>query len=210
MSDPVLVAVTGASGSVYGLRLARALAEPPRNHKVGLIVSPSGRKVMEHELGPGAGAGGGAGLPESYFPREISDRVTGIPADHMASAFASGSRRFRALAIVPASMNTVAAVAHGITLNLIHRLADVALKERRPLIVVPREAPLSTTHLENLLALARKGVIVLPAAPAFYHRPRTVGDMVDFVVGRVLDQLREPHDLYRRWADPSAEGETAF
>lgn len=201
MSEPILVAVTGASGSIYGLRLAATLAAAPLNLEVGLVVSPSGLKVMEHELGPDAARGGR--LPESFFSPEAERRITRIPPDDMAAAFASGSRRFRALVIAPASMNTVAAVAHGITLNLIHRLADVALKERRALVMVPREAPFSVTHLENLLGLARKGVIVLPAAPAFYHRPRNLDDMVDFVVGRILDQLQVPHDLYRRWSGPA-------
>jgi 4-hydroxy-3-polyprenylbenzoate decarboxylase len=200
MNDPILVAITGASGSLYGLRLAETLASPSCGREVGLIVSSSGLQVMEHEVGPRSPRDGS--LPGAFFPPETRDRIAIFPADDMAVAFSSGSRRFQALVIAPASMNTVAAVAHGITLNLIHRLADVALKERRPLIMVPREAPFSVTHLENLLALARKGVIVLPASPAFYHRPRTLDDIVDFLVGRILDQLGIDHDLYRRWKRP--------
>jgi len=204
MNDPILVAITGASGSRYGLRLAETLASPPCNRQVGLIVSPTGLRVMEHEVGVPCPRD--RALPNSFFPPETGERITAYPADDMAVAFSSGSRRFQALVIVPSSMNTVAAVAHGITLNLIHRLADVALKERRTLIMVPREAPFSVTHLENLLGLARKGVIVLPAAPAFYHRPRTLDDMVNFLVGRILDQLGQDHDLYPRWEGTPPEG----
>jgi len=206
MNDPILVAITGASGSLYGLRLAETLASPPCSRQVGLIVSPSGLTVMQHEVGPRSPEGGA--LPMGFFRSETGGRITPYPADDMAVAFSSGSRRFQALVIVPASMNTVAAVAHGITLNVIHRLADVALKERRSLMMVPREAPFSVTHLENLLSLARKGVIVLPASPAFYHRPRTLDDMVDFLVGRILDQLGLDHDLYRRWTGASQKDET--
>ncbi len=195
--DPILVAITGASGSHYGLRLVETLAGPSCGRRVGLIVSPAGRQVMEHEAGDPAYPD--AGFPLGFFPPEARDRITVYPADDMALAFSSGSRRFRALVVVPASMNTVAAVAHGITLNVIHRLADVALKERRPLIMVPREAPFSVTHLENLLSLARKGAVILPASPAFYQKPETLDDMVNFMAGRIMDQLGLDHDLYVRW-----------
>ncbi len=204
MDDPILVAITGASGSRYGLRLVEALTAPACDRRVGLIVSPSGRKVMEHEAPPPGDRD--APFPLGFFSPEARERITVYPADDMAMAFSSGSRRFQALAVVPASMNTVAAVAHGITLNVIHRLADVALKERRSLVMVPREAPFSVTHLENLLALARKGAVILPASPAFYQKPETLDDMVNFMAGRVLDQLGLGHDLYRRWQGVPAEG----
>ena len=200
--DPILVAVTGASGSRYGLRLAEVLAGPECGREVGLIVSPAGRQVMEHEAGPLPFPD--AGFPLGFLSPDARHRITVFPPDDMAVAYSSGSRRFHALVVAPTSMNTVAAVAHGITLNVIHRLADVALKERRSLILVPREAPFSVTHLENLLSLARKGAVILPASPAFYQRPERLEDMVDFIAGRVLDQLGIDHDLYRRWKDVPA------
>ena len=197
MSDPILMAITGASGSIYGLRLVEALAGPDLRIPVGLVVSRAGRLVMEHELGIPAAPD--AGLLEERVDPETLGRVTLFAPEDLAAPFSSGSRRFSALVIVPCSMNTVAAVAAGLTLNLIHRLADVALKERRTLILVPREAPMSVTHLENLLSLARKGVVILPASPAFYHRPARIDDLVDFLAGRILDQLGLDHKLYRRW-----------
>jgi len=194
---PVLVAITGASGTRYGLRLVQVLAGPQLRLEVGLIVSQAGRLVMEHEMGISAAPE--AGFLNQQLDAETLSRVTVYRPEDLGASYSSGSRQFRALVIAPCSVNSLAAIAAGITLNLIHRLADVALKERRPLILVPREAPLSITHLENMLNLARKGVIILPASPAFYHRPATVDEVVDFVVGKILDQLGLRHELYRRW-----------
>ena len=118
---------------------------------------------------------------------------------------ASGSARSAGMVVCPCSMGTVAAVAAGTSRSLVERAADVALKERRPLVLVPRETPLSAIHLENMLRVTRAGAVVLPAAPGFYHRPAAVGDLVDFVVARVLDQLGVEHAVGRRWGD--AEGE---
>jgi flavin prenyltransferase len=197
VNGPILVAITGASGSIYGLRLVETLAGPLFRKPVGLVVSRAGRFVMEQELGISAAAG--TGFLEGRLDPELLSRVTLFSPDDLGASYASGSQRFEALVIVPCTMNTAAAIAAGITLNLVHRLADVALKERRPLILVPREAPVSVTHLENLLDLARKGAIVLPASPAFYHRPEAIGDLVNFVVGKILDQLGLEHELYQRW-----------
>ena len=118
---------------------------------------------------------------------------------------ASGTNPADAMIICPASMGVVAAVAHGTSDHLIERAADVCLKERRPLILVPRETPLSALHLENLLKLARMGAVVLPPAPGFYHHPQSIGDMVDFIVARILDQLRIPHTLMEKWGESNAK-----
>ncbi len=193
--EGILVAVTGASGSAYGVKLVETLAGP-LGIEVGLVVSRAGRIVMAHELGVDTG---GEDFPARLFSPDALSRITYFEPEDLSMPFSSGSRGFRALLIVPCSMNTVAAISAGITLNLVHRLADVALKEGRKVVVVPREAPLSVTHLENLLDLAGKGVTVLPASPGFYHRPETVDDLVNFVVGRILDQLDLDHNLYKRW-----------
>lgn len=197
MSDPILVAITGASGSIYGWKLLETLAGAPLEIPVGLVVSRAGRLVMEHELGIPAAAE--EDILAGRFDRKTLSRITVYDPDALGAPFSSGSRRFKALVIAPCTMNTVAAIASGITLNLVHRLADVALKEKRPIILVPRETPFSVTHLENLLSLAGKGVVVLPASPAFYHKPASLEDMSGFIVGKILDQLGLEHQLYRRW-----------
>jgi len=202
MDESILIGITGASGSIYGLRLLETLAGAPFNLPVGLVISSAGRLVMSHELGIKAAAD--EDLLATRFEASVQPRITIYRPEDMAAACASGSNRFKALVVAPCSMNTVAAIAAGITLNLIHRLADVALKEKRPLILMPRETPMSATHLENMLNLANKGVTILPAAPGFYHQPATVGDMVNFMVGKVLDQLGMDHELYGRWEGKQA------
>lgn len=196
MEEPIVVAVSGASGSIYGKRLVETLAGEALKIPVALVVSRAARAVVAHELGVDLQD---AGSLAQLFPEEICARISWHEPEDLTAPFASGSHPFRALLVAPCSMNTLAAVAAGITLNLVHRIADVALKERRRIVLVPREAPLSATHLENLLALARKGVTVVPACPAFYHRPERIEDLVDFVVGRTLDQIGVEHDLYQRW-----------
>ncbi|MBI4602931.1 MAG: UbiX family flavin prenyltransferase [Planctomycetes bacterium] len=184
-----MVGVTGASGAVYAQRLVRHLLE--RGFEVLLSVSKAGRLVIQEELDLG-----GAEDPWGAAGRE---RLRVFPEKDLSAPFCSGSFPFRGMAVVPASMGTVGAIANGVCLNNIHRGADVALKERIPLVIVPRETPLSAIHLENLLKLARSGAVVLPPSPAFYQKPRSMDDLVDFVVSRVLDALGVTNDLYRRW-----------
>jgi len=179
----LIVAVTGASGVSYGKRLLEVLKET--GVEVHLVVSEAARRVVEHELG---------GLQTL---EELADHIHD-PRD-LAAPLTSGSFRVDGMVIVPASMKTIAAIASGYCDNLIARAADVQLKERRPLIVVPRETPLNAIHLENMAKLSLRGVTILPAMPAFYHGPETVADMVDFVVGKILDQLGVDHSLYHRW-----------
>lgn len=185
MTHPI-VAITGASGSCYAVRLLEVLIAAGVEPYV--VVSPAGRQVMALELGSGDLKEhlGGAGWREE----DVRD---------LASPLASGSFPTSGMVIIPCSTGTLGAVAHGISTNLIHRAAEVSLKERRPLIVVPRETPLSTITLQSMLTLAQAGAHVVPASPGFYHNPREISDLVDFMVARVLDLLKVPHNLSRRW-----------
>ena len=193
------VGFSGGSGIAYGLRLVEVLLRS--GHEVHLCATGAALRVMVHEAGLAVDlqAPDLAGL----FAAELRPRLAVHPLDAVEAAPASGSAGFAATILCPCSMGTLARVAHGFSSNLVERSADVALKEGRPLLVVPRETPLSELHLENMLRLARLGAIVLPAMPGFYHRPQTVQDLVDFVVGKILDRLRVSHALTRRWDTPA-------
>jgi 4-hydroxy-3-polyprenylbenzoate decarboxylase len=191
----IVVAMTGASGAVYGLRLLEELLRD-KTVEVHLILSRAAQKILETEHGLRVDA-------EAFDPAALNvagaKRLVCHRNDDLAAPIASGSFRVDAMAVVPCSMGCVSAIAHGASDDLIERAADVMLKERRPLIVVPREMPFSALHLENLLALARMGVTVMPACPGFYGKPQTVAEIVDFVVARVLDHLGVAHRLGPRW-----------
>jgi 4-hydroxy-3-polyprenylbenzoate decarboxylase len=189
------VAITGASGAIYGVTLLERLAAA--GHEVALVVSPDGVTVIKEETG--LDWGGEASVVRRALDRRYRGRVTWWEPSNFYAPIASGSHLSDGMIIAPCSMKTAAAVAHGLSASLIERAADVMLKERRPLIVVPRETPLSSIHLENLLTLSRAGAHVVAAMPAFYHRPKSIDDLVAFVVGRVLDHLGVPHDLVPRW-----------
>lgn len=158
-------------------------------------------RVLVHE----AGAKISLEAPDlaSLFAPALRERLRVHALDAVEAAPASGSAGIRATIVVPCSMGTLARVAHGFSSNLVERAADVAIKEGRPLIVVPRETPLSVLHLQNMLELARLGAVVLPAMPGFYHRPTTVAELVDFVVGKILDRLGVAHELVARWQTPA-------
>jgi len=188
---PVVLAITGASGAPYAVRLLGALA----SHRVPvwLVASGHGMRLLREECGIESieelqAATGGDWSTVRYFPD--GDRGA-LPA--------SGSQRTQGMVICPCSMGTVAAVAHGTSRSLVERAADVTLKERRRLILVPRETPLSLVHLRNLTAAAEAGAVVLPAAPGFYHRPTQIAELVDFVVQRIVDQLDLDIQLAPRW-----------
>jgi 4-hydroxy-3-polyprenylbenzoate decarboxylase len=189
------VAITGASGAVYGVTLLDRLAAA--GHDVALVVSPDGVTVVKEETG--IDWSGDVSRVRRTIDRRYGGRVTWWEPGNFYAPIASGSHLADGMIIAPCSMKTAAAVAHGLSASLIERAADVTLKERRPLIVVPRETPLSSIHLENLLTLSRAGAHVVAAMPAFYHRPKSIDDLVAFVVGRVLDHLGIAHDLVPRW-----------
>lgn len=180
----IAVGITGASGSIYGLRFLEALKS--LNIESHLIISDAGDMVCRHEFGYG------------------SDELSKY-ADHhyninsIDSPLASGSFQIDRMAIIPCSMNTMACIASGISLNLIHRCANVMLKEEKKLVLVLRETPYSPVDIENMQKLSRIGVTILPASPGFYHKPETIDDLVNHVVGKTLDALSIKNDLFKRW-----------
>jgi len=193
VTAPIVFGITGASGAPYGVRLLQQLvaAEQP----VSLIVSSHGLRLLETEttiksLDDLRDAVGGKAW--DTYVKTYANEDRGAPP-------ASGSALSAGMVICPCSMGTLSAISVGASRSLIERAADVALKERRKLVLVPRETPLSAIHLQNMLRLSRAGAVVLPAAPAFYHRPEKIGDLVDFIVARVLDQLGVAHGLGKRW-----------
>lgn len=188
-SGPVVVAISGASGAVYGVRLLEALRDA--GIQTHLVVSGAGWRNLRHELDM-----------EPQALRRLAHRIHDV--DDVGASIASGSFRAAAMAVAPCSMRTLAAVAHGLGDNLITRAADVMLKERRRLVLLTRETPLHLGHLRNMAAVTEMGAIVCPPVPAFYLKPRTVQDIVDQAVARVLDLLDVPHALSARWA---GEGE---
>lgn len=190
-AHPVLLAITGASGSAYGVRLLEVLAR----HSVPtwLIISVHGRRLIEAECGYRTDA-----ELQSATGGDWSS-ITVFPDGDRGALPASGSRKTAAMVICPCSMGTVAAIAAGTSRSLVERAADVTLKERRKLILVPRETPLSLIHLRNLTTVTEAGAVIIPAAPGFYHRPTQIAELVDFIVQRVLDQLGLAIEIARRW-----------
>jgi len=198
--NTITLALSGASGMAYGLRLLECLLTADR--QVYLLVSQAAHIVAKQELGvalPARPLDLEKQLTESLHARDGQLRVFG--REDWNAPVASGSNPADAMVVCPCSMGTLAAIAHGISDNLIERAADVMLKEQRKLILVPREAPFSTLHLENMLKLSKMNAIILPANPGFYHRPQSVEDVIDFVVARILDQLGIQHALMARWGD---------
>jgi 4-hydroxy-3-polyprenylbenzoate decarboxylase len=201
----LVVAFTGASGSVYGLRLLEVLLTSGRT--VHFCFSPAAAEVLRQESGRSIEA-------DNFRPTDLFGDLAGeIDLSHLhyhhyrdfSAGIASGSFLTGGMVICPCSMGTVGAIAHGLSDNLLHRAADVHLKERRKLVLVPRETPLGIVQLKNLTACAEAGAVVLPASPGFYHRPTEITQLVDFVVGRICDQLSVEHRLFERWgAGPSA------
>jgi len=196
MSEPVAcaVAITGASGASYGVTLVRTLAR--LGHTVHLVVSEGGARVLRHECG--IAISHKAPDPALIAP-DHAERVVPHAAANYGASIASGSFPLAGMVVCPCSMGTLGRIAAGTAENLVTRAADVCIKERRPLILVPRETPFSLIHLENMARLTRAGAVVLPANPGFYQRPESVNDLVDFVVARVLDQLGIAHDLQEPW-----------
>ena len=185
-SKRIILAVSGASGMEYARSLARALRQVPGLEVHG-IISDGAREVFRHELESSA-----AELLASFHVLHDSSNIAAPPA--------SGSWEHAGMIVCPCSMASLAAIATGVGSNLLHRAADVTLKERRPLILVPRETPLSEIHLKNMLRAHRAGAVIMPPCPGFYHRPESIEQLVNQFVGRILEQLGLPHDLYARWS----------
>lgn len=181
----LIVAITGASGVIYGKRLLEALRE--KRVETYLVVSKVAESVIEHELK----------ITKSELEK-LAVHVCDV--NDLSAPIVSGSFRTEGMIVIPCSMKTLAGIAHGYSDNLILRAADVTLKEKRKLVLVPRETPLSVVHLSNMLDLASQGVFVLPAMPAYYHKPDKIEDLVDFVVGKALDILGIEHKLFKRWS----------
>jgi 4-hydroxy-3-polyprenylbenzoate decarboxylase len=198
-----VIGMSGGSGAVYALRLLEVLLAD--GALVQLVVSGAGRRVLQHEVGIDVDVAG-FGYEQLVRP-ELRERLQVFDVAAVESTPASGSAQIDGVVLCPCSMGTLARVAHGFSTNLIERAGDVALKEGRRLVLVPRETPLSVIHLRNMLLLAESGAVVMPAMPGFYHRPREVGELVDFVVARILDRLDVEHDLVARWKTPDSGGE---
>jgi len=194
------VVVTGASGSCYGMRLIEQLVLA--GHDVSVVFTEAGREVSAFELGfqlPTEDARVAAVALAAFLELPTAEKVRVAYPEDMFDAMASGSHRTDAMIVAPCSMGFLASVAHGLADDLPERAADVMLKERRPLVLVPRETPMSLIHLRNLTAAAEAGAIIVPAMPAFYTKPESVDDLVNFVVGKVLDVLDVEHNLFKRW-----------
>jgi len=195
----LVLAMTGASGAPYAVRLLEVLLDAGRT--VHLTISPSAVQVVEAELGRNVDLDH---FKLSDLLTQANDRGRVLYHHYMnfKAGIASGSFLTGGMVVCPCSMGTVAAIAGGLSQNLIHRAADVHLKERRRLVLVPRETPLNVVQLRNLATCVEAGAVVLPAMPAFYTRPKSIQDMIDFIVGRICDQLGVEHQLFRRWGGP--------
>lgn len=200
MSKRITLAFTGASGASYGLRLLQCLLEA--DCEVFVILSKAARVVigMETELKLPAGTGAAEQALRDWVQTDRGTLVV-CGLEQWTAPVASGSGAPAAMVVCPCSTGTLSAIACGASDNLIERAADVAIKEGRKLILVPREAPFSPLHLENMLKLSRLGVTIMPAAPGFYHQPETVQDLVDFIVARLLDHLGVEQTLVKRWGE---------
>jgi 4-hydroxy-3-polyprenylbenzoate decarboxylase len=199
-ANAISLAITGASGAQYGLRLLQCLLQA--DHAVYLMISVPGQVVIGTETDlriPGRSKEIQHLLAQHFGAKDGQLQVLG--QQEWTAPVASGSSVPQAMVICPCTMGTLSSVANGASRNLIERAADVVLKEGRKLIIVPRETPFSAIHLENMLRLARLGVCVLPANPGFYHRPTSMDELVDFVVARILDQLGIEHAISRRWSE---------
>lgn len=194
-----VVGITGASGAIYGLRLTEELLR--NNQRVSLLLTEAGRQVLAYETGLTL-------VDETDRCRQqlrqhfaAGEELEHHALDDFFAPCASGSNAAAGVILCPCSMGTAGRIAAGLSENLLERAADVAIKERKPLLLVPRETPLSQIHLENLLRLSRAGAQIIPAMPAFYQQPRSLEDLVNFVVGKILDSLKIEHQLLKRWGD---------
>src|SRR5438105_10216304 len=197
---PIVMGITGASGAPYAVRLLQSIV--CARQSVQLIVSSHGLRLLKTETGIDSIDA----LRKSVGDEQLWDSsVTVFSNDDRGAPPASGSAPSSGMVVCPCSMGTLSAISVGASRSLIERAADVALKERRKLVLVPRETPLSAIHLQNMLRLTRAGAVVLPAAPGFYGKPQSINELVDFVVARILDQLQVPHGIGKRWDGEKAK-----
>lgn len=190
----IVVGITGASGSIYAKRLIEELAS--KGYLVHVIATDKGKQVFKYELS----------LDLKQWIQELNQPTVKLEDNqNLFAGVASGSHGFDAVIVMPCSMGTLAEISHGLSRNLLCRAADVALKEGRKLIIVPRETPFNTTHLENMCHLSKVGATIIPAMPGFYHHPQTLEDLVNFVVGKVLSYLNINHNLFKKWEDTNYE-----
>lgn len=197
-----VVGITGASGAIYGIRLIEELLD--KEYEVHLIITEAGWRVLKEELGWETARRTEA-LHEAFAKHAERGELIYHTNANIGASIASGSFRVEGMLIMPCSMGTLSSIAHGASNNLMARAADVMLKEGRRLLLVPRETPLHAIHLENMLTLARLGVRIVPAMPGFYYKPQSMDEMINFLVGKVLDNVDIDHDLYRRWGDEHNE-----
>ncbi|SVD78180.1 uncharacterized protein METZ01_LOCUS431034 [marine metagenome] len=197
MHKHIIVAITGASGAIYALRLLRALLIG--GHRVSVVFSKFGRYVLQDEVGLPAGEDFFAQLCKIYGESLQNGQLEEHRIGDLAASIASGSVRVDGMAVIPCSMKTLSSIAHGTSVSLIDRAADVTLKEGRPLVLVPRETPFNLIHMRNMVTAAEAGARIVPAMPAFYQKPKTFDDLADFVAGRVLNLLGVEHDLFIPW-----------
>ncbi len=196
----VLLAITGASGSIYAISLLKALSQ--RGVNVYLVLSDAAQIVIRQELNWNL-EGNSAVVKEIlvYYLKQPLPGLKVLAVDNWFNRAASGSNPVDAMVVIPCSMGTLSAIAHGLSQNLIERAADVMLKERRKLILMPRETPLSTLHLSNMQKISQLGGIIMPAMPGFYHRPQTIDDLVDFMISRVLGHLGLDNSNFKHWSE---------
>ncbi|MEK6690353.1 MAG: flavin prenyltransferase UbiX [Nitrospirota bacterium] len=192
------IAITGASGSIYGVKLLEYLLK--KGHKVYLTITKEGALIMKEEVG--YDWRGSEKTIEKRIKKDLRierGKLSFFNEENLFAPVSSGSQKVDAMVVIPCSMKTLSGIAQGYANNLVERSADVMIKEGRTLILVPRETPLNTIHLRNMLSLSQIGVMIIPAMPAFYNHPKKIGDLVDFIVGKVLDSLNIENSLYRRW-----------
>jgi flavin prenyltransferase len=193
----ITLGITGASGSIYAQRLLLHLNESPQVSRIDLVISQAGVRVAGEELGINV-AGKDPRVVRDLIGKVTDKVIVHSPSD-IGATIASGSYQSDAMVVVPCSMGSLAAIASGITRDLIHRAADVMLKENKLLVLVPRESPFNAIHLENMLKLARLGVRIIPAMPSFYHHPQTIDDLIEHFTHRLLDHLGVAHEQETRW-----------
>ena len=199
MTKAIAVAITGASGAIYATRTVAALLA--RGVHVELVVSDYGRRLLRDELGEGASVDRLKAFLAAKYGGDVAGGTLTVHANRdLGATIASGSHGCSGMVVVPCSMKTLAGVAHGLSRNLIERAADVMLKERRTLVLVPRETPMSLPQLKNMVLCAEAGAMILPAMPAFYQLPKTLDDLADFMAGKILSSLGFDHQLYPPWS----------